>query len=539
MDLVARGRACFLVRRQAWLSSVQMLAPSRCAQTGVRSRATFPGSGVGQSTQTPLVQVLPDLRGGATKAPGILKDGGAELVRQKLAKFFRSRKSAGAKARSKNITLKQRRLANKYSLLATDNAIQGGIGVAGLSQFCTGLPVGKLPRGSRRFFVPTHKLPQPLQATAGGRTCRSCVRDASGATRLEVPWSEPRPSIHWTIDQGSIGWPANVFLLIVDSPKKLRGWSSMNPAHRRHNNVNLALSKASVMWSRDEVLCLQSLTAAPYGAKSHFSVLREAANQMFLTLDHLSDFFGFYYPEISFQVHGGRLPGDFGSAEPRLFMWDFCAEAWAFKRPGTSSKAGRWFQVFYQSRPMRPYWKLLEMVLAFVGLHQEWLNYADDFEHPPLLSTIARLDAAAGVARASGPAEVADQLARASVGGSNRAMMSKLMSRCRNYFHVVYCIYKNTALRSLWILIEVITEPVRIAHGQTLVACDSRLGGSLWEIDLATGKYSEEVTMIAGAIGDQALMQECQLDSICATAAPFLHPQVQVAICEAAWRYAM
>lgn len=92
---------------------------------------------------------------------------------------------------------------------------------------------------------------------------------------------------------------------------------------------------------------------------------------MFMTLDHLSDFFGLYYPEIIFQVHGGSLPGDFGSTEHRLFMWDFCAEAWVFKLPGTSSKAGRWFQVFDQSRPMRPYWKLLEMVVAFVGLHQE------------------------------------------------------------------------------------------------------------------------------------------------------------------------
>lgn len=119
-------------------------------------------------------------------------------------------------------------------------------------------------------------------------------------------------------------------------------------------------------------------------------------------------------------------------------------------------------------------------------------------------------------------------------------MMSKLMARCRNYFHVTYCIYKNTALRSLWILIEVIPEPVGIAHGQTLVACGSRLGGSLWEIDLATGKYNEEITLIADSMGSQALFQECQLDSICSTTVRFLHPQeVQVPICEAAWRYAM
>lgn len=223
---------------------------------------------------TPL-QVLPDFRGADTRAPGTLKDSGAELARQKLAKSLRSRKSAGPKAKSKNIALKQRRLANTYSLLATDNALQGGIGVAGLVQFCADLPVGKLPLGSRRFFVPIHKLPQPWQATAEGRTCRSCVRDAAGATRLEVPWTEPRPSIHWTIDQGSIGWLAKVFLLTADSHKRLRGRLSMDPAHRRHNNVHLAMSKASVMWCRGEALCLQTLKVSPlWGDESRFGLAR-------------------------------------------------------------------------------------------------------------------------------------------------------------------------------------------------------------------------------------------------------------------------
>ena len=97
---------------------------------------------------------MPDFRGADTKGPAKLKNKSVQLVRQKMSRFVQSRKAAAATKKVKQLTLKQRRLANKYSILATDNTIQGGLGLSGLSIFKVDQPVGALPYGQRRFYAP-------------------------------------------------------------------------------------------------------------------------------------------------------------------------------------------------------------------------------------------------------------------------------------------------------------------------------------------------------------------------------------------------
>ncbi|CAK0881064.1 unnamed protein product [Prorocentrum cordatum] len=181
-------------------------------------------------------QVLPDFRGSDTKARSKLKPRSVDLIRDRIRAFL-EKKKAVANGRG-TMTIKQARLANKYSLMATDNALRGGLGCSGLSEFKPSHVVGRLGPDEERYMVPLASLPAPLQAGACSRVQRSCVRNlTTGVRRLEVAWGKPRPSLHSVIDMGSIGFPAKMHLYF--NPKKdrcIRGSLEMDPAHRRHDN---------------------------------------------------------------------------------------------------------------------------------------------------------------------------------------------------------------------------------------------------------------------------------------------------------------
>ena len=157
------------------------------------------------------------------------------------------------------------------------------------------------------------------------------------------------------------------------------------------------------------------------------------------------------------------------------------------KISGTQVKAGRWYQVFEKSPKGIGWWKVYDMLLCYIGLHQGWLAHHNDHPCVPLVSTVATLDAAAA-ASASGGA-VADAALPGdrepssgpggrSVGRSNRCV-DKLLVRCKNYFHVAYTICQNDALRSLWIMMLAVTEPQKQSHGETLVQCETREGAAV------------------------------------------------------------
>ena len=180
------------------------------------------------------------------------------------------------------------------------------------------------PVGHHRFLVPIAQLPKQLQNTSHGRTSWSCLQDtASKRTSIEVVRGEPRPFVHYMIDQGSIGFCAKQFPSAQRGPHQLRGWLEADPAHRRHNNMLVALGRVDVLWASDEVLRAQSWTSAPFSTKAHFGTLVGVAEVLFSNLHSSSDFFSYCYGPICHQVYHGHLPSDFGSADHRRFMWDF------------------------------------------------------------------------------------------------------------------------------------------------------------------------------------------------------------------------
>ena len=158
-------------------------------------------------------------------------------------------------------SLKQSKVANKFSLLGTDHALVQGT-TWGLSKFIANEPVKALnPDFEQMFFVIAEKLPPALQESLHGRSHRMCVLDKpSGQTRLVVKWSAQRDVLQCFLDQGSIGWVAKGWLYLKE---QLRGWFWCDPPHRRHENSKLSFLRAELNFVRNEVAIARGMSQGP------------------------------------------------------------------------------------------------------------------------------------------------------------------------------------------------------------------------------------------------------------------------------------
>ena len=103
-------------------------------------------------------------------------------------------------------SLKKKQLANKFSLQATDAALQGGCD-SRLKAFAVPDDYAdvRLPLADyeQRFFVPLAECPPDVQSISWGRQRRSCILDKrTGGTRLETMCATAKISLQVHADQG-------------------------------------------------------------------------------------------------------------------------------------------------------------------------------------------------------------------------------------------------------------------------------------------------------------------------------------------------
>lgn len=190
------------------------------------------------------LQALRGWRGQDTDK-GKLSDDKKAVWRTRLCAWV-SKRQADEKKFPKLQTL---RLANKAHMQARDHALLAGVGLP--------LASSRLPGHSGRW-LPTRccssrtlqscPLLSEQQALAG--KSKHVSDKLSNQTRLLAHWSEPRRVLHCSMDQGTIGWPANYFLYFSQD---LRGWMIMDPSHRRHNNVHDAMRDSSLAHLKHEM----------------------------------------------------------------------------------------------------------------------------------------------------------------------------------------------------------------------------------------------------------------------------------------------
>lgn len=420
-------------------------------------------------------QAMPDWRGGNTKKRGRLTDEAKKGVTGRMLAFFG--KKAQTKVRGQP-NPKQRRLANKYSMMAADDAIRSSTGLTGLREFQVRRPVRPLRAGEALYHVSMDSLPEDLQRRAQGRTRRCCLQSLGEQPRLYVNWHGPRPVLLTVLDMGSIGWVSKGFLF-SNSGGKLRGFYDVDPCHRRYDNVLHSLQESGLSWAKTEVVVAQCMSSAPWGGAAFFHSLKDAAKELRETFGVASELFQVFYPRIAFEMSGGRIPVSFGSREHAKEVFDAAFAAPPLHRKGTKTKSGRWFQPWEKEKDSMGFWAVQAMVLLYIGLTAGWASAPSDAGAES--SSARPTSASASPSTVGTPALPPPSSARGGaqpriqVAHSNKEA-AKLRDSAANYQHLTYMIRNNYVLHSLWCLIDRITEPIKAEHSRTIVIHKTRKG---------------------------------------------------------------
>ena len=479
--------------------------------------------------------MLTDWRGSNSEV-GKLKKEAKHQLRENFRRFLS--KAGRDRKRGKLPNLQQRRLANKFCLLALDHALQVSLGIEGLKNFQASVPLRALKSQERRYTVPLANCSPSVQAaTPKGRCLRVCiVDDSTGGRRWEVQWSKPRPALIEVIDQGSVGWPARVGLF--GSQGNVRGWWDPDPAHRRHNNVLDALKMAGLNWAKTEVLLLETVGSGPWHGASFFGTFRAAGEEFFENYGVDSEIFLYMYPKLAIQLHAGVLPSEYGAPSHIQWVWERTREAKILCNKGFRPKEGRWFQVFTRGREMHREWAALELVLLYVGLHQQWFFEGEATKTNARAAVPPSSHASVGkeFGNDGGSAADASETRKTTVEASNQEV-EKAKLKTKNLLHLSYGIAGNDGLRALWFCLTALTEPIMKEHSETLISHSTPRGGQAWAERMANGccEYLGECFLV---LSSECILREaglCQTSS--SNTSDWLSDDMAESMCQVLLRY--
>ena len=349
-----------------------------------------------------IAQELPNWKGLDLNADGHqLTTESHMLYKQQMTNFFKAEwKRKGKVAMSK---LLQRRLSNKFALLATDHALKTGVG-GNLADVISKSKCLRLLESEERYFVEASALPSEIMAASPDRCRRSCVLDrVTGRTRLEVNWSQHQRGLIIHTDMGAATWPAKLWLM-GNKLQPLHGVVFPDPSHRRHNNFNLALDRAQLSFLRSEALLVVNLGSGPWSGAGHLCRYAEAASEYVANYNTDDSLFAAMYSFLSFDACAGRFGPEFGSQEHMTATWESLTDSRTWLHKGETAKSGRWFQFTRRWRDRRAELSKLMLSLVYIGVHLSWWP---SIMHSPLGALMYGNDAAR-VAEAGADAAVGD-----------------------------------------------------------------------------------------------------------------------------------
>lgn len=447
-------------------------------------------------------------------------------IDERLKQIFTVKRLQQQSQKSMFATMKQKKLANKYHAMGLDHALRIGLGV-NLVAFRPSVVPRPLHRRETRCLVDMKDLPPEIARVSGDRVARSIVRDeTNNKWRMEVSWGDGRMSIHQVLDMGSIGWPSKFAIYDIDRGC-LRGCWECDPAHRSHDNCLTSLQASGLQWAKLEVILTAVVLAGPFNGAAFFGSFSEAADEYFDAFSPLTcPLFDALYGKLTFQLHAGRLPVHFGTADHRMEMWERARSAWPLHFKGTKSKQGRWFQLFDRPSKQLPFWACMELVLTYMGAIEGWFGTEDPPSRSgplaPLHLTKGVVDgAAAAASTAAAQTEAGAGSLRRTVAESNKDVEA-LRAGARNTMHLGLAILNRSDLRALWMLVTTATQPIVREHGRFLVMQKTMEGSKQWLIEMSQKGYESPLLEVFDFMRDDGLLVACGLKSFCDFSSPFL-----------------
>lgn len=135
---------------------------------------------------------------------------------------------------------------------------------------------------------------------AGGAAARrSCIRRTDGASlpciehpRILIDGKASAPTLHLSIDQGSIGLSAAVWMA---AGRGLRMTLCTDVCHRIHNDVLDGLCATGLSVLRLEFTQVNKMRRGPFNGQTNASVMKAVAEEMWCSCDSQNPIFGLLY----------------------------------------------------------------------------------------------------------------------------------------------------------------------------------------------------------------------------------------------------
>ena len=290
---------------------------------------------------------------------------------ERASQFFGERAGGFAE---KNVTLLQKKLANKHIVQALDHTLQMGAELS-LCVFRPAQDNVVLGPDEEFYSVQMESLPDALRQD-GVRTTRVCVLNKTdGVSRFAVFWNSPRRTVHFHTDQGSIGAPAKLWLLLT---KHLRGWFWLDTSHRRHNGVTDTFAACGLSWVRREMGFLASVGTGPWLGAGHFGTMSEALREFTQNMTWQDPLFMELYPRIVASQCQGQLPLTYGTQAHMQEVFSSSGDSTVARNAGEKVKLGRWFRFSLRYRQLSPSLGVLLLALVYIGITRKWWKSVDD-----------------------------------------------------------------------------------------------------------------------------------------------------------------
>ena len=202
----------------------------------------------------------------------------------------------------------------------------------------------------------------------------------------------------------------------------------------------------------------------------------------------------FKYERISFLIHKGVFPQNYGSQDHKEFVWQWCREAAPFVAQGTIIKSGRWFQTHERSVPSMQYWPAVELVGTYIGLVDGWAGNSTVEEETataipdePVCAALALKPGVASHANAMPNSASAEEAEKKQFVAHSNKDLNEMFDKATNMLHITTLIVGNEPVRVQWSLTVECAAPVVSQHNFDILAHKTREGCRKWRIDMANG----------------------------------------------------
>ena len=315
-----------------------------------------------------LPQVCRDWRGQDRDSHSNLSVADKSAWIKKINSFFQRKTEGKTPAKG---SLKQKQLANKYSLLATDGTLQG-MGSSLEAYVNRSASTVRLPLQlhERRWFEPVENMPADVAATSAGRTKIACIADArTRESCIELDIGKPKQNLYIHADRGPSSRPSLVWAYCE---AKLQGFFFWDVHHDRHNVHVNTLSACSLAQTRHEICLTASAGLGPWKSCGHWGKYSDCLEEFVQNGNHQDPLFQALYGFLCRDTYKGVRPLSYGSESHMSEIFADLRDPLVIDCEGESTKPGGWYRSFRRWRIISPANSKLLCAILRCGIVLGW-----------------------------------------------------------------------------------------------------------------------------------------------------------------------